>query len=61
MVKILKEGTKKITTCENCGCTFSYEKEDTRQVKVNTGSFVQNRVLVDCPQCSDPVILEQTK
>ena len=61
MVKILKEGTKKITTCENCGCTFSYEKEDTHPVKVHTGLIEQNKVLVDCPQCSNPVILEQTK
>lgn len=61
MIKILKEGTKKIATCENCGCTFSYEKEDTRQVKVHNGIVEQHKVLVDCPQCSNPVILEQTK
>lgn len=61
MIKIIKEGTKKIVTCENCGCTFSYEKEDTRPVKVYIDLIEQYRVLIDCPQCSNPVILKQTR
>ena len=28
MIKIIKEGTRKIAKCPNCGCEFSYERED---------------------------------
>ena len=28
MIKIIKEGTRKITKCPNCGCEFSYERGD---------------------------------
>ena len=28
MIEILKEGTKKKTTCKNCGAVLSYEMED---------------------------------
>ena len=28
MIKIIKEGTRKIENCPNCGCEFSYERED---------------------------------
>ena len=27
MIKIIKEGTRKIAKCQNCGCGFSYERE----------------------------------
>ena len=28
MIEIIKQGTKKITKCNYCGCEFSYEEED---------------------------------
>ena len=49
MIKIIKEGTRKITKCPNCGCEFSYEEED-----VLRDSFrVENHV--NCPQCNKAV------
>lgn len=33
MIKIIEHGTIKRKRCENCGCLFSYEKED---VEYNT-------------------------
>ena len=28
MIKIIEPGTRTVTSCEYCGCKFSYEKED---------------------------------
>lgn len=28
MIKIIKKGTRRNTTCDKCGCLFSYEKEE---------------------------------
>lgn len=45
MIKIIKRGTKKTCTCNECGCVFSYEEED-----INVGVF--NVVdTIQCPQC----------
>lgn len=70
MVKIIKEGTRKITTCENCGCKFSYEAEDVKSEstphKVDADYsfdviFRNEKFYVICPQCSNKVILSQTR
>ena len=56
MIKILKEGTIKKITCEKCGCYFSYEQEDVKEiVSKNSGSFVL------CPQCGERVYLMLTR
>lgn len=46
MVKIITPGTRKTTSCDKCGCVFSYEKEDE---KVNAAKF---ETFVACPQCN---------
>ena len=46
MIKIIKEGTRKIAKCANCGCEFSYEEED---VQIFTKRHVK------CPQCNEAV------
>ena len=51
MIKIIKEGTRKITKCQNCGCEFSYEEEDVLRDPVR----VENHV--NCPQCNKAVII----
>ena len=45
MIKIIKEGTRKIAKCPNCGCEFSYEEEDVLRDPVR----IENHV--NCPQC----------
>ena len=60
MIKIIKEGTRKIAKCPNCGCEFSYEEEDIEKY----GLFANNSVLagktwVVCPQCSKEIVLEE--
>lgn len=59
MIKIIKRGTRKTCTCNNCGCVFSYEEED---VEITyTSSNVFDVVAIKCPQCDTEIILSQTK
>ena len=45
MIKIIKEGTRKIKKCPNCGCEFSYEED----VQIFTKRHVK------CPQCNEAI------
>ena len=49
MIKILKHGDKRTIECKECGCIFSYEKEDvtTEQIGMN-----EHMSYVQCPDCS---------
>ena len=49
MIKIIKEGTRKIAKCPNCGCEFSYEKEDLCM------DPIWKKWIVNCPQCNEAV------
>ena len=54
MIKIIKEGTRKIENCPNCGCEFSYEREDVLRDPIWVGNYVK------CPQCKEAIkIFEQ--
>ena len=62
MIKIIKEGTRKIEKCPNCGCEFSYEEEDIEK----DGLLENNLVLIGktwvvCPQCVKEIVLETTR
>ena len=62
MIKIIKEGTRKIAKCPNCGCEFSYEKEDIEK----DGTLLNNSVFlgktwVVCPQCGKEIVLSTTR
>ena len=50
MIKIIKKGTRKIKKCPNCGCEFSYERED---VLIDPGFTKKNHI--NCPQCNKAV------
>ena len=45
MIQIIKEGTRKIAKCPNCGCEFSYEREDLCM------DPIWKKWIVNCPQC----------
>ena len=49
MIKIIKEGTRKIAKCTNCGCEFSYEREDLCM------DPIWKKWIVNCPQCNEAV------
>ena len=62
MIKIIKEGTRKIAKCPNCGCEFSYEREDIEK----DGTLLNNSVFlgktwVVCPQCGKEIVLSTTR
>lgn len=68
MIKIIKEGTKRVAVCNYCGCQFSYEAEDICHSEIVLG---QNTTItghkpgfkdfVLCPQCCKQYIISQTK
>ena len=62
MIKIIKEGTRKIEECPTCGCEFSYEEEDIEK----DGTLLNNSVFlgktwVVCPQCGKEIVLSTTR
>jgi len=64
MIKIIKQGTKKTCSCDNCGCLFSYEDEDIENIY--QGSYfsvseMNHKNIVRCPQCNTGIVLKQTK
>ena len=60
MIKIIKEGTRKIAECPNCGCEFSYEEEDIEKYGLLADSLVLiGKTWVVCPQCSKEIVLEE--
>ena len=67
MIEIIKRGTKKTCTCNECGCCFSYEDEDIETAYEGTNVFGVttglHRNFIRCPQCGVDVTvtLNQTK
>ena len=59
MIKIIKEGTRKIAKCPNCGCEFSYEREDIEKdgLLANNSVFI-GKAWVVCPQCCEEIVLD---
>ena len=53
MIKIIKEGTRKIAKCSNCRCKFSYEEEDINMFPNSRRNSVT--LYVNCPQCNKAV------
>lgn len=60
MIEIIKEGTRKITTCNICGCEFSFEVEDieTSYTEVFNAIAPRRCEYVACPQCNNKIILK---
>ena len=60
MIKIIKEGTRKIAKCPNCGCEFSYENEDIEKdgLWANNLVFI-GKIFVVCPQCGKEIVLKE--
>lgn len=61
MIKILKQGVVKeyIATCNVCGCVFSFQDMDIREIVVfrdTDFSSVKNQRVVSCPYCNKYVM-----
>lgn len=52
MIKVITHGKKMIRTCWNCGCKFSFEKEDIRTEQMHIQEW---RYFVQCPDCKEEV------
>lgn len=50
MIEIIKHGTKRKTTCEECGCLFSFEGTDFKPQKDSI------KKAIDCPQCGHEIV-----
>lgn len=50
MIKVIKHGNKKIVKCEECGCVFSYEKEDVEVEQTGVNEYFSYVVCPDCTQ-----------
>ena len=65
MIEIIKRGTKKTCTCNECGCYFSYEDEDVETVYTTSNVFGVKTNLaknaVKCPQCDTEIVVKLTK
>lgn len=60
MIKIITKGTRKRITCEECGCYFSYDQEDVKEVPADlTGGYTVRKHIVACPQCEVPVYVDE--
>ena len=59
MIKIIEFGTRTITECAECGCKFSYEKEDIKGYKLYAGyPLAVREPYIKCPQCGKEIVLK---
>ena len=60
MIKIIERGTRTVTSCEYCGCKFSYENEDIEKdgIWANNLVFI-GKIFVVCPQCGKEIVLKE--
>lgn len=59
MIKVIKMGTRRVCTCCECGCKFSYEAEDIQREDID--NYKAFKEFVQCPQCHEKVIFKQTR
>ena len=62
MIKIIEPGTRRITSCEYCGCKFSYEREDIKVSGLYSMDQLRTRKsYIECPQCGKEIVLKTTR
>ena len=69
MIKIIKNGTRQVKECEDCGCVFSFDEEDTvfscdesdlKKIYYSSHPKGYKRI-IRCPQCETVITLEATR
>ena len=58
MIKILEYGTTTETRCNNCGCRFTYDREDIQYDSTAEIGNMKNPHVI-CPQCKAIVKVKQ--
>lgn len=63
MIKIIEPGTKTVTSCEYCGCKFSYEKEDIKVIGLYSmdDQLQTRKSYIECPKCHKSITLTATR
>lgn len=61
MIKIIEPGTKQIAICNDCGCKFSYEKEDILHFVSQGVLTITAKDYVICPQCHSQYTVRTTR
>ena len=57
MIRIIERGTTEKKRCDNCGCLFSYEKEDIeRSTNSYFGVFAGCEYVI-CSQCKEKITI----
>lgn len=50
MIRIIKHGKYRTCSCYNCGCIFTFEKEDVRTEELGKNEYTRG---VQCPDCGE--------
>lgn len=53
MIIVLKRGNRYKVNCPDCGCEFSYEKEDVEVKQLGMNEYERT---VNCPECGRSII-----
>lgn len=53
-IKIIRHGILRECECFNCGCIFSFEKEDVKKELIHISKYV---TYVECPECEERNII----
>ena len=53
-IKIIQLGRLRKCACFNCGCIFSFEREDTKEELVGISEYA---TCVECPECEERNII----
>ncbi len=61
MIKIIEKGTRQVRECINCGCKFSFDKEDIECTHNNSPLGKTEEEIIRCPQCKTVIHLRGTK
>lgn len=50
MIRIIKHGKYMTCSCYNCGCIFTFEKEDVQTEEIGKNEYTRG---VQCPDCGE--------
>lgn len=55
MIKVIKYGQKRRTTCGNCGALLEFERDD---IKIVQTGMNESERQIKCPACAENVIVD---
>ena len=50
MIKVIKHGKFRQWTCRNCGCIFTFERDDAETVQTGINEWQKE---IECPDCKE--------